>query len=216
MRFRLALRRRSNASVSALVWLSRSTFVRNTHDHARGRSVGNLSGNAKQELRAEREADRVNSLAGECSFDRGLEMRGLTGVVRRFGGPVTEQVYGNHFAAGIGNEDPPSPVPASRARTKIQGRAREVSSTLAPADRNDVIVKGALSRGLQSIGRRLPVVFHRVVTHRAGGSRGLIIGPRGFSHRCRGRPLTALTRKNARSLTPRGRGQAAGVGDSRE
>ena len=35
-------------------------------------------------------------------------MRVLTGVVRCLGGPVTEQVYGNHFAAGIGNEIRPA------------------------------------------------------------------------------------------------------------
>ena len=125
-------------------------------------------------------------------------MRVLGRVVRRLGGPVTEQVHGNHFAAGIGNEICPARFPPAVLERRSEAMHQDYRLRSHPADRNEVFVTATLEQALsveawlQSTGRPMTadrrsssperlLVLQSVgevrvdlVRHEGGGDRGLL------------------------------------------
>ena len=81
--------------------------------HEPAESLGRARGDAQQELRAEREADRVDLTIGERGFERGVEVRVRGRVVGRVGGAVAEQIDRDDGAVGVAEEvDPTGRPPA--------------------------------------------------------------------------------------------------------
>ncbi len=72
---------------------------------------GVRAANAQEQLRAEREADRIDLTVGERGLNRCVEVVVFGRVVRRGGRPVAEEIDRDHRAARVGEEVDPATGP---------------------------------------------------------------------------------------------------------